>query len=88
VLGASVSNLIQLLSVSFIKLIIVAICIAVPISYYAMGKWLYRFEFHTSISWWIIPVAAFGTLFIALITVGAQAYRTAKANPVDALKYE
>jgi putative ABC transport system permease protein len=88
VLGASVTNLIQLLSISFIKLIIVAIFIAVPISYYAMGKWLYRFEFHTNISWWIIPVAALGTLVIALLTVGAQAYRTAKANPVDALKYE
>jgi len=88
VLGASVSNLMQLLSVSFLKLIVVAIVIAVPISYYAMDKWLQRFEFHTSISWWIIPLAAFGTLSIALITVSLQAYKTAKANPVDALKYE
>lgn len=70
------------------KLIVVAICIAVPISYYAMGKWLHRFEFHTSISWWIVPTAAMGTLLIALLTVGLQAYKTARANPVDALKYE
>jgi putative ABC transport system permease protein len=88
VLGASVGNLIQLLSFSFLKLIIVAICIAVPISYYTMANWLYRFEFHTNMSWWIVPVAALGTLSIAIITVGVQAYRTAKANPVDALKYE
>jgi putative ABC transport system permease protein len=88
VLGASVSNLMQLLSVSFLKLIVVSICIAVPISYYAMDSWLQRYEFHTTISWWIIALAALGTLSIALITVSLQAYKTAKANPVDALKYE
>ncbi|MFC4211185.1 ABC transporter permease [Pedobacter lithocola] len=88
VLGASVANLMQLLSLSFIKMIGVAIVIAIPISYYAMGKWLNNFEFHTEITWWIMPLAAIGTLLMALITVSFQAYKTAKANPVDALKYE
>ncbi|RZL60407.1 MAG: FtsX-like permease family protein, partial [Pedobacter sp.] len=88
VLGASVVNLMQLLSLSFIKMIIVAIVIAVPISYLAMGKWLNNFEYHTEFSWWIMPLAALGTLIMALITVSFQAYKTAKANPVDALKYE
>ncbi|MGM9478464.1 ABC transporter permease [Pedobacter sp. GSP4] len=88
VLGASVGNLMKLLSLSFIKMIVVSIFIAVPISYYAMGKWLNKFEFHTEISWWIIPTAAFGTLLMAVITVSFQAYKTAIANPVDALKYE
>ncbi|RYD72815.1 MAG: FtsX-like permease family protein, partial [Sphingobacteriales bacterium] len=88
VLGASVSNLMQLLSVSFIKMILAAIIVAVPISYFAMKKWLSNFEFHTEISWWIIPAAALGTLLMAIITVSFQAYKTAKANPVDALKYE
>ncbi len=88
VLGASVANLMQLLSVSFVKMIVIAIIIAVPLSYYAMGKWLSNFEFHTEISWWIIPLAAFGTLGMALLTVSFQAYKSAKANPVDALKYE
>jgi putative ABC transport system permease protein len=88
VLGASVGNLMQLLSLSFIKMIVVAIIIAVPISYFAMGKWLSNFEFHTDISWWIVPVAALGTLLMALVTVSSLAYRTAKSNPVDALKYE
>lgn len=88
VLGASVGSLMQLLSISFLKLILLAICIAVPISYYAMNKWLTNFEFRTDISWWIIPVAALGTMFIALLTLSVQAYKTAKANPVDALKYE
>jgi putative ABC transport system permease protein len=88
VLGASIANLMQLLSVSFIKMIVVAIIIAVPISYWAMNKWLMNFEFHTEIAWWIIPIAAFGTLATALLTVSFQAYKSAKANPVDALKYE
>lgn len=88
VLGATVANLMQLLSLSFLKMIVVAIIIAVPVSYYAMNKWLMKFEFHTEIPWWIVPVAAFGTLGIAMMTISIQAYRSAKANPVDALKYE
>ncbi len=88
VLGASVANLMQILSVSFVKMILVAVVIAVPLSYYAMNKWLNQFEFHTEISWWIVPLAAAGTLSLALITISFQAFRSAKANPVDALKYE
>ncbi len=88
VLGASIANLMQLLSLSFIKMIVVAIVIAVPISYYAMDKWLSNFEFHTEISFWIILLASFGTLTIALLTVSFQAYKSAIANPVEALKYE
>lgn len=88
VLGASVYSLMQLLSLSFIKMILVAIVIAVPLAYYCMGIWLQRFEFHTDISWWIVLIAAVGTLIIAFLTVSAQAYKTATSNPVDALKYE
>ena len=88
VLGASVYSLMQLLSLSFIKMILAAIVIAVPVAWYVMGLWLQKFEFHTSMSWWIIVVAAAGTLLIALITVSYQAYKTATSNPVDSLKYE
>jgi len=88
VLGASLFNLMRLLSFSFVKMIIVSIIIAVPLSYYLMDKWLTKFEFHTEITWWIIPIAGLGTLMMALVTVSFQAYKSAKANPVDALKYE
>jgi putative ABC transport system permease protein len=88
VLGASLFNLMQLLSLSFVKMIVVSIVIAIPLSYFLMNKWLMKFEFHTGISWWIMPIAGFGTLMMALITVSFQAYKTANANPVDALKYE
>ena len=88
VLGATLFNLMQLLSLSFVKMIVVSIIIAIPLSYFMMNKWLMKFEFHTEISWWIMPIAGFGTLLMALITVSFQAYKTANANPVDALKYE
>lgn len=88
VLGASVASLMQLLSLSFIKMIVVAIVIAVPMASYLMNRWLQKFEFHTVISWWIILVATFGTLLIAFLTVSFQAYKTATSNPVDSLKYE
>lgn len=88
VLGASILNLMQLLSTSFLKMIGVAIIIASPLSYFAMQKWLLNYEFHTEINWWVIALAAFSTLFLAMVTISVQALKSAKANPVDALKYE
>ncbi|MCY1539312.1 hypothetical protein D9M68_748930 [compost metagenome] len=88
VLGASVMNLMQLLSSSFLKMILISVVIAIPLSYYIMYKWLMQFEFRTVISWWIMTLAAFIIMIIALFTVSFQAYKSAKANPVDALKYE
>ncbi|SEB08809.1 ABC transporter permease [Pedobacter hartonius] len=88
VLGASVSNLMGLLSFSFLKMVGVAIVIAIPVANYIMSDWLKSFEFHTSVNWVIILLAAAGTIGIALFTVSFQAYKAAKANPVDALKYE
>ncbi|RYF26928.1 MAG: ABC transporter permease [Flavobacteriales bacterium] len=88
VLGASIFNLMKLLSVSFVKMILIAIAIAVPIACYVMNNWLQAFEFRTSISWLIIIIAAAGTLILALITLSFQAYKSAVSNPVDALKYE
>lgn len=88
VLGATLFNLMQLLSLSFVKMIVVSLVIAIPLSYYLMNIWLNKFEFHTEISWWIIPIAGFGTLLMALFTISFQAYKSATANPVEALKYE
>jgi len=88
VLGASVFSMMQLLSLSFVKMILVAICIAVPAAWMLMNRWLQQYEFHTAISWWVIGIAIVGTLLTAMLTVSLQAYKTATANPVDALKYE
>lgn len=88
VLGASVSNIMRLLSVSFLKMVFFAACVGVPLAYYLMNKWLTNFEFRTSISLTVILMAIVGTAAIAFLTVGFQAYKAAKANPVEALKYE
>nr|WP_068891148.1 ABC transporter permease [Pedobacter panaciterrae] len=88
VLGASVSNIMRLLSVSFLKMVFVAACIGVPLAYYLMNRWLTNFEFRTSISLSVVFLSIAGTTIIAFLTVSFQAYRAAKANPVEALKYE
>ncbi|PST83534.1 cell division protein FtsX [Pedobacter yulinensis] len=88
VLGATLLNIMQLLSAAFLKLIAVALVIAVPLSCALMNTWLQGFEFHTSVSFWTIAVATLLTLALALVTIGLQAVQAARANPVDALKYE
>jgi len=88
ILGASVSSLMQLLSLSFLKMVGFAIIISVPVATYLMNNWLNGFDFHTNVSWMVVLLTAVGTLAIALLTVSYQAYKAANANPVDALKYE
>lgn len=88
VLGASVGNIMQLLSVSFLKMVFVAACIGVPLAYYLMNRWLNHFEFRTTISFLVVLISISGTAIIAFLTVGFQAYKAARANPVEALKYE
>lgn len=88
VLGASIGNIMRLLSVSFLKMVFIAACIGVPLAYYLMNRWLGEFEFRTTISWPIVLISISGTVIIAFLTVSFQAYKAAKANPVEALKYE
>ncbi|MCH8981016.1 ABC transporter permease [candidate division KSB1 bacterium] len=88
VLGASVPNIILLLSKEFTKLVIVAFIIAAPIALYAMNKWLQEFAYKTDINILIFILAGSGALLIAYLTVGYQAAKAALANPIDALKYE
>jgi len=88
VLGASVPNIILLLSKEFTKLVIIAFVIAAPIALYAMNKWLQAFAYKTDIHILIFILAGSGALLIAYLTVGYQAVKAALANPIDALKYE
>jgi putative ABC transport system permease protein len=88
VLGASVSNLISLLSKDFLKLVIIALILAVPIAWFAMNKWLQDFAYRINIHWWVFLVAAFITVFIAWITISAQAFKAAASNPVKSLRTE
>lgn len=86
VLGSSIFGIIQLLSLDFIKLVIIAMCIAIPVAYWAMGRWLNNFAYHIDMQWWMFGIAGMSALFIALTTVGYQALKAAKANPVDSLR--
>lgn len=88
VLGATVSGITQLLSKDFLKLVLVAFVIAVPVAYWLMHKWLLDFAFRTEINWWVFAFAGIMAVFIALLTVSFQAIKAAIANPVDSLRTE
>jgi putative ABC transport system permease protein len=88
VLGASIGNLVVLLSKDFLKLVIVAAVIAFPVAWYAMHQWLADFAYRISISWWVFIVAGVIAAAIALLTVSIQAVKAAMANPVKSLRTE
>ena len=88
VLGASVSNIVLLLSKDFIKLVVYAILIATPIAWYFLHKWLQDFAYRITISWWIFGLAGVTAIFVALATISFQAVRAAGANPVKSLRAE
>lgn len=88
VLGATVNQIVGLLSKDFLKLVLIAIIIASPIAYYFMDKWLQDFAYRITISWWIFALAGFTAVAIALLTVSYQAIKAAMANPVKSLRTE
>jgi ABC-type antimicrobial peptide transport system permease subunit len=88
VLGATVINVWQLLSKEFVLLVFISLLVASPIAWLLMSKWLENYEYRTQISWWVFGVAAFGALFITLITVSFHAIKAATSNPVKNLRTE
>ncbi|RZJ78907.1 MAG: FtsX-like permease family protein [Flavobacterium sp.] len=88
VLGASTGNILTLLNKDFIKLVAVANVIAFPLAYIIINKWLSGFEYRVAISFLPFALAIAISILIAVITVSLQSIKVAKANPVDALKYE
>jgi putative ABC transport system permease protein len=86
--GAKVTEILVLLNKDFIKWVVIAFIIAVPIAYFAMHKWLENFAYKAELSWWIFAMAGFLALGIALLTVSWQSLRAATRNPVEALRYE
>ena len=88
VLGASVSDIVTLLSKDFIKLVIIAFVIASPVAWYVMHNWLSDFAYRINISGWIFIAAGLLAIFIALATISFQAIRAALSNPVKSLRTE
>jgi putative ABC transport system permease protein len=88
VLGAGVGNVVGTLSKSFLAMILIAILIAVPVSWLIMNDWLADFAYRITISWWMFALVGCSAIAIAGITVSFQAVKAALANPVDALRIE
>ena len=87
-LGASVAHIILLLTKSYFPLILVALLIAVPVANYIMSEWLSQFATRIGIHWWLFAVPGCLVMLIALLAVSGQTLTSARANPVDSLRYE
>lgn len=88
VFGASVSQIITLISKDFIKLVLIAFLIATPLAWWAMYKWLQNFAYRTNISWWIFLASGLAIIIVSLITLSVQTIKAAIANPVKSLRTE
>lgn len=86
VLGASVIGVIALLSKDFIRLVLIAVVIAIPIAWYAMDQWLQGFAYRIALGWWMFALAGLLAVVIALLTVSFQSLKAALMNPVESLR--
>jgi putative ABC transport system permease protein len=77
-----------MLSKDFLKLVLIANAIGLPLAWWAMSRWLENFEYRTSIEWWVPALAGITALLIALFTVSFQSIKAALANPVKSLRSE
>ncbi|HEY5919546.1 MAG TPA: ABC transporter permease, partial [Chryseolinea sp.] len=88
VLGATVSNVIGLFTNDFVKLILIANVVAIPLTYIGVKRWLEGYAFRIELHWWMFVIPAGILLVVALLTVSLQTVKVALRNPVDSLKYE
>ncbi len=88
VMGASLQNLVLMLSKDFLKYVLIAALIALPLSWFSVHKWLQDYAYRINVSWWIFVVAVLVAMFIAFATISFQAIKAAIANPVKSLRTE
>jgi putative ABC transport system permease protein len=88
VLGASETRLMANLSKEYIVLVVIALGISVPITWYLMSQWLTDFEYHVGVTPWVFLLSGGISLFVALLTIGWQTFKTAFEKPAETLKYE
>lgn len=88
VLGASSSSIVRLLSLNFLKPVVLAFLLAFPAAWWAMSSWLQDYAYKININWWMFAVAGLLTISIALITVSYQSIKAAMVNPVKSLRTE
>ncbi|PHN04126.1 ABC transporter permease [Flavilitoribacter nigricans] len=88
VLGASVASLLLLLSRDFLRLVLLALVIAIPLAWFFSRQWLMEFPYRVDIEWWMFAAAGLGAILIAFVAVSAQSAKVAMANPVQSLRSE
>ncbi|WP_143308241.1 ABC transporter permease [Chitinophaga vietnamensis] len=88
VMGASVGSVVMLLSKDFLRLVLIALCVASPLAWLAMNRWLGDFAYHTSLSAWIFLAGGMIAIVIAFLTVSVQSLKAARINPVISLRSE
>ena len=88
VLGASLNNILVMLSKEYVILILFSFLLAVPVAYYALDGWLNTFAYHITLHWWLFFLPGILVLFIAIFVVTTKSLGIASANPVDRLKNE
>jgi putative ABC transport system permease protein len=88
VLGANLRDLLELLSMGFLRLVFVAILVAVPLAWWITNRWLEDFAYRIEVRWWMFVLVGMVALMIALATVSIHVWRAARANPVEALRSE
>jgi putative ABC transport system permease protein len=88
VLGASIPNIVNLLSRHFIRLVLIANLIAWPLAWFTVKRWMQDYAYRIEISWWVFVLAGIVALVIALVTVSLLAAKAAMANPVESLRSE
>jgi putative ABC transport system permease protein len=87
-MGATVANIISLLSKEFLQLVLIAFLIASPLVWYFMHRWLQSFAYRVTISWWIFALSGSMVILITLATISIQTLKAAVANPVKSLRAE
>jgi len=88
VLGASVFNIVYLLSTGFTRLVLVSIVIAIPLAMMTINRFLEGYAYHIRVNWWIFPLAALAALVVAWLTVSYESVKAAMGNPTKSLKSE
>lgn len=88
VLGATIAQITYRLAYDFLKLVVIAIAIAVPLGWFTMDRWLQDFSYRVDLPWWVFAIAAFLGVAVALLTVSYQSIKAAMTNPVKSLRTE
>jgi putative ABC transport system permease protein len=88
VMGASVQQIVAMMSAEFVKLVLIAFIIAVPVAWYGINRWLEGFEYKTTPDATVFLLAGTGALLIAMLTISFESFRAASSNPVDSLRNE